>query len=319
MNKDQLAMLSVKSAIERTVQAYISVYSQSSDYKGFFAEVERYVASLFVSRQISNNYSVRTTTKGDVEIKFVANGQYSSLLVLLPNEVRWKDEALQFETFTAPPSPPPVPAIDHRSGEPVNRYGLTDEERFNAIVPQLEEQLKQLIFEPNTSVTRERIKKTLANEVTKLLTPKTVFITCDETNNSLQDRELGNLFVEVETIISTGGPLIAATLTVTTDMAEFDGGTQEVAPVDRKIPKTDPVVLHAVGTFCAVVTGTDLTQSVFDIGEHLRSTLTKKLINVADFKIELRAEEDEIHFVFSIKPYEERDWVSYPFTESLDA
>lgn len=92
MDKKQKEMLSVKSAIERTIQSYISTYTTltGNNSKEFFQAVERSIAAFFVSSQIDNNYIVRSTTSGDVEVYFSSHGHCTCLTMLLPESLKWK-------------------------------------------------------------------------------------------------------------------------------------------------------------------------------------------------------------------------------------
>ena len=102
INNSYTEMLSVKSAIERTVQGYITVYStvaqESNQVDQFFTAVERYVAALYVSGQIDNNYFVRTTNTGDLEISFVARTQHTRMTFLLPPTLMWKASNIEVKT-----------------------------------------------------------------------------------------------------------------------------------------------------------------------------------------------------------------------------
>ncbi len=94
MDKKQMEMLSVKSAIERTIQGYISTYTTLSgnNSKEFFQAVERSVAAFFVSGQIDNNYLVRSINSGDIEIRFSTHGHYTCLTMFLPDPLKWRFE-----------------------------------------------------------------------------------------------------------------------------------------------------------------------------------------------------------------------------------
>lgn len=86
MNKHQMEMLSVKSAVERTVQGLISSYSQIPlpNPHGLYEEICRYMASLFASRQIDQDYQVERGVSGKLEITFRTQGQISSLTFMPP-------------------------------------------------------------------------------------------------------------------------------------------------------------------------------------------------------------------------------------------
>jgi hypothetical protein len=89
MDKKQMEMLSVKSAIERMVQNYISTYTTTGSYKEFFDAVERLVASFYVGHQIDNNYLVRSVGLG-LEIAFTTKGHGTRITFMLPENLRWK-------------------------------------------------------------------------------------------------------------------------------------------------------------------------------------------------------------------------------------
>lgn len=95
MNEQQMKMLSVKSAMERVIQGLITSYELSGTSKEFFSGVERLVASFFVSGQIDNNHLVRSTQRGDLEIRFSTGGQFTCLSILLPESLQWKVEIAQ--------------------------------------------------------------------------------------------------------------------------------------------------------------------------------------------------------------------------------
>lgn len=60
MNKQQMEMLSVKSAIERTANGLIASFSTIPNPNAdlLYDEICRYMASLFASRQIDQDYRV---------------------------------------------------------------------------------------------------------------------------------------------------------------------------------------------------------------------------------------------------------------------
>lgn len=95
MNKAQMEMLSVKSAIERTITGYTTSYSTTTfqgpeNVNKFFDVVERFVASLFVSGQINNDYVVRPSNLG-IEVTFSSGKQFSRLDLMLPDCLQWKE------------------------------------------------------------------------------------------------------------------------------------------------------------------------------------------------------------------------------------
>lgn len=85
MNRSQMEMLSVKSAIERTIHAMVSAQATTkrSDYGDLYNEACRYMASLFASKQIDRDYVVHVQGK-NLEIKFKAMGNWSCLTFMLP-------------------------------------------------------------------------------------------------------------------------------------------------------------------------------------------------------------------------------------------
>ncbi len=92
MNKSQMEMLSVKSAIERTVHSLVSSYSTAPDQEGLYTELCRYMAGLFASKQISNDYQV--TIRGQsLEVRFITAGNISKLTFLLPSNMLPKASA----------------------------------------------------------------------------------------------------------------------------------------------------------------------------------------------------------------------------------
>lgn len=125
MNKEQMQMLSVKSAIERMVQNYINAFQANGTPKQFFDAVERMVASFFVGQQIENNFIVRAGAQGDLEISFTAHKHCSRITFMLPETLLWKIEKLQgtnhnefltrdLRKFNAPNV---VPFVAPRNGE----------------------------------------------------------------------------------------------------------------------------------------------------------------------------------------------------------
>lgn len=94
MDEKQMEMLSVKSAIERTVQNYINVYffqareGVENSCNQLFNTVERLIASFFVGQQIDNNYVVRSLKTGDLEISFTTNGHCTTLTFILPDQLK---------------------------------------------------------------------------------------------------------------------------------------------------------------------------------------------------------------------------------------
>lgn len=100
-----MEMLSVKNAIERMVQNYITAYTTNQGTeKEFFGAIERLVASFFVGGQIDNNYLVRSAGMG-IEISFSTKGHCTRMTFILPPALCWKPKAkskpLTVEEFEA--------------------------------------------------------------------------------------------------------------------------------------------------------------------------------------------------------------------------
>lgn len=68
MNKQQMEMLSVKSAIERTANGLIASFSTIPNPNAdlLYDEISRYMASLFASRQIDQDYRVARQAAGNI-------------------------------------------------------------------------------------------------------------------------------------------------------------------------------------------------------------------------------------------------------------
>lgn len=97
MNKSQMEMVSVKNAIERTIAGLVATYTKdlwsdpAQQVQQFFGEVERYVASLFVSRQITNDFSVTSSAMG-INVRFVTpTGDHSAVNYMLPAVLMWSN------------------------------------------------------------------------------------------------------------------------------------------------------------------------------------------------------------------------------------
>lgn len=93
-----MMMISVKSTMERMIQALIASYEPLNDSNTFFTAVERMVAGLFASQQIDSNYIVRPSGK-NIEIRFSTGGHSSCLTYMLPSSLEWKAEALANNTI----------------------------------------------------------------------------------------------------------------------------------------------------------------------------------------------------------------------------
>ena len=86
MNNSQMDMLSVKSAIERTVRGLVASYTSTCGTKpDLYNDVCRYMAGLFASKQITRNYTV-SIEKKSLDVSFESNAKhYSKLSFLLPS------------------------------------------------------------------------------------------------------------------------------------------------------------------------------------------------------------------------------------------
>lgn len=130
MNRAQMEMLSVKSAIERTVagllatHAYLDVSSRERTTK-LLQAVSQYTAALYASGQLE---AARVTLDGScVVVAFDARGQTSTLTFLLP-------EAFIHEVVHTRPVDP-LPSVEHVSFDdfPLNFIDppVTPEQRLN--------------------------------------------------------------------------------------------------------------------------------------------------------------------------------------------
>lgn len=88
MNKSQMAMLSVKSAIERTVQGYLASYaaSKQNQQTDLYNDICRYMAGLFASRQIDRDYVVGVRNRS-LEVSFTVAGNKSHLSFMVPSTI----------------------------------------------------------------------------------------------------------------------------------------------------------------------------------------------------------------------------------------
>lgn len=82
MNNQQMAMLGVKSTIERNVFGLMSMY-RDKPISIFWNEVNKSVALLFVSFQIDRSFSIDATHQ-KLSIEFETNGHHSFVEFLLP-------------------------------------------------------------------------------------------------------------------------------------------------------------------------------------------------------------------------------------------
>lgn len=105
MNDEQMQMLSVKSALERTIQAFSAAraaYDGTTSEHRFHClleDVEKYVAALFASNQIDRDFAVNSSmTFGHIEVKFSTQGHQSTLTVMLPASLRSTEAAWPFPT-----------------------------------------------------------------------------------------------------------------------------------------------------------------------------------------------------------------------------
>jgi hypothetical protein len=103
MNNEQMQMLSVKSALERTIQAFSAARAAcdgtTSEHRFhcLLEDVEKYVAALFASNQIDRDFTVNSSmTLGYIEVRFSTQGHQSTLTVMLPASLRSKEAAWPF-------------------------------------------------------------------------------------------------------------------------------------------------------------------------------------------------------------------------------
>lgn len=163
MTKDQMEMLSVKSAIERTIAGLAASYTADvwkdveAQITGFFSDVERYVASLYVSRQIDSDFAVCSTNNG-IKVVFSTRGHFSQVTYFLPKELWWsnlaKNKALQ-ELSLAPQFPEldvdltkaddTIPVGDVTYFETQEEYPYIDPE----VLTQAQEQVRAMIESRN--------------------------------------------------------------------------------------------------------------------------------------------------------------------------
>ncbi len=215
MNKQQQEMLSVKSAIERTVAGVIAALTASTtDSKGYqhlFSEVERYIASLFVSYQITNNYSVRATDSGDICISFQSiDGHFGVVNYLLPPNLKWKTNANQKQS----------------NGSQETQL------KFDHVIDQLREDVKKTIEQQtltsNTSESRQIIKNVCYQQfLAHGFDTRKMLVVCDETNNPPKTRQQNQVIVEIDTDSNTivhAFPLLSY----------------------KQLPKTDPDIHQAI-------------------------------------------------------------------------
>lgn len=95
MNKSQMAMLSVKSAIERTVQGYLASYatSKQNQQTDLYNDICRYMAGLFASCQIDRDYIVGVRNRS-LEVSFTVAGNKSHLSFMVPSTILPKPSAV---------------------------------------------------------------------------------------------------------------------------------------------------------------------------------------------------------------------------------
>lgn len=296
MNKSQMAMLSVKSAIERTIGAYIASYAPTSDYKGFYAEIERYVASLFVSRQITNEYTVRSAPNGNIEVNFVTDGQHSTVHYLLPSALRWK------QTNVVPPTPLKV----------VSKPIKTSEQQLNELIPTLEAAVNRAAEQENTSIVRERLKQEIYSILLKAhAVIAETWVTCDDTNNTQQMRDEGFIRVDIDTTFTDSDDVVQADITAQ---------SKKSLAYHRR---TSLDIAHVLSLVYGVLHTIPNGRTEFDYYNILQEELHKKLNDVEDWSITAQdtkpvEQPDALRFTFGVKLNEDADWVSYPIYYKLN-
>ena len=88
MDRRQMEMLSVKSAIERTIQGYLASFAKSGNKGDLYNELCRYMAGLFASKQINRDYLVSLRDgPGNLEVRFSVGSHISKLTFLLPKHM----------------------------------------------------------------------------------------------------------------------------------------------------------------------------------------------------------------------------------------
>lgn len=275
MNKDQMEMLSIKSAIERTVSGYIAAFKTSGDCSGFLCEIERYLAALFVSNQITNDHSV-VLNKKDIDVRFVARGQYCTLTFLIPSELQPK------------PEPPKTQAPNVLVQD---RYELD-------IRPELVQCAINAGQSGNSAIVRERVKKDMY-EILHLNDADfaNTWVTCDETNNVPCSDKLS---VDIEALLDN--KRIVDRITV--------DATAIVQPPAVRSSFTMAFIVSAVYTALM-----KLTNDKDEVDQYfaLQSDLQERLA-VHDFAITPQKTETEscLRFTFSVQLYADSDWVAYP-------
>ena len=118
MNASQMQMLSVKSAIERTVSGLIVSYATnpSTAADNMYNDVCRYMASLFASQQIDRDYRVELLNN-NLSVAFWSRGNSTSLSFLLPYKIPKQ------------PEPQPLTVEIEELGEPFKK--ILDENRWD--------------------------------------------------------------------------------------------------------------------------------------------------------------------------------------------
>jgi len=88
MDRRQMEMLSVKSAVERTVQGYLASYTKNGNKGDLYNELCRYMAGLFASKQINRDYLVSLRDgPGNLEVRFSVGSHISNLTFMLPRHM----------------------------------------------------------------------------------------------------------------------------------------------------------------------------------------------------------------------------------------
>lgn len=141
MDRSQMEMLSVKSAIERTLSSYVAVHTEIKDgyaclnFTPFIEDVERYVAAMFAGGQIERDFSVSSSaTSGCVEVLFAVGQQRSRVTFLMPPGLRIAPpQSARPVTIDKPPVQPELNFESHTTLLPdVNHVSFDDFQQASA-------------------------------------------------------------------------------------------------------------------------------------------------------------------------------------------